>query len=67
MLNPRPEKIELHERIMKEWLVSDHMKVDEVHAEAEVEDPLAEYEVPQLEAEEPLAEDDEPHAEAEQP
>ena len=34
MLNPRPEEIELYDRIIQEWLVSANMEVDdEVHAE----------------------------------
>ena len=43
------------------------MEVDEVQAEAEVEEPLAEFEVPQAEVEEPLVEDEEPQAEAKEP
>ena len=41
---------------MQEWLVSAHIEVGEIQAEAEAEDPLAESEVPQAEAEEPQVE-----------
>ena len=39
---------------MQECLVSANMEVDEVHAEFEAKDPLADSKVLQLEAEEPL-------------
>ena len=64
VLNPWPEEIELYDQIMQEWLVSANMEVDEVQAEAEAEDPMEEFEVPQAEAKEPLAEDKKPQAEA---
>ena len=36
---PQPKEIELYDRIMQEWLVSVYVKVIEVQAEAEAEDP----------------------------
>ena len=46
VLNPRLEEIELYDRIMQEWLVSANMEMDEMQAEFEAEDPLADSEVP---------------------
>ena len=46
MLNPRPEEIELHDRLIQEWLVTANMEepesADEPQAEAEMPSTTAE-------------------------